>query len=387
MPEAVIGESEADAQTLLGYIHTSYLMTIGREKAIRDLKRWLLMRFWMFLFWLTVALALIWLILKTTQVLEAYGAQGLLAAHPRSFPGRGGRARGRDAERDPEAAARGFGQCARGGPDHRADGAAHRQERNQHGADEQLGLRAASLRLLPERYPETLGLRGGIFPTPAIAATRRTRLPRPVHPAGDGRGGKRSGNAPKPRRTAPKPGLPDGATRRRQRAPLPSRSRRMRRTGMPRRPRQRRPERPLAANAANRNAAAPAAAPPRPRAKSRRRPTPRLSREMRAGQPGLRSDRGSEERARAARLRRLLQAAHLGVHRRLRGAIRSRHAGPGRGARARRRGRKPPPAAFAGVRASPAGTAPMPPPGAAQEQGPSLRPLSATGRWNGTAQF
>ena len=37
---------DADAQTLLGYIHSSYMMSIGREKAVRDLMRWLVMRFW-----------------------------------------------------------------------------------------------------------------------------------------------------------------------------------------------------------------------------------------------------------------------------------------------------------------------------------------------------
>ena len=37
---------DADAQTLLGYIHASYMMSIGREKATRDLMRWLVMRFW-----------------------------------------------------------------------------------------------------------------------------------------------------------------------------------------------------------------------------------------------------------------------------------------------------------------------------------------------------
>ena len=37
---------DADAQTLLDYIHSSYMMSIGREKAVRDLMRWLIMRFW-----------------------------------------------------------------------------------------------------------------------------------------------------------------------------------------------------------------------------------------------------------------------------------------------------------------------------------------------------
>lgn len=38
--------ADADAHTLLGYIHNSYLMGIAREKAVRDLMRWLMMRFW-----------------------------------------------------------------------------------------------------------------------------------------------------------------------------------------------------------------------------------------------------------------------------------------------------------------------------------------------------
>ena len=38
-----------DTQTLLGYVHSNYLLSIAREKAVRDLKRWLLMRFWFFL--------------------------------------------------------------------------------------------------------------------------------------------------------------------------------------------------------------------------------------------------------------------------------------------------------------------------------------------------
>ena len=44
---AIAGSAiDADAQTLLGYIHSSYMMSIGREKATRDLMRWLIMRFW-----------------------------------------------------------------------------------------------------------------------------------------------------------------------------------------------------------------------------------------------------------------------------------------------------------------------------------------------------
>ena len=47
-----------DTQTLLGYIHSNYLLSIAREKAVRDLKRWLLMRFWFFLIFSIVALAI-----------------------------------------------------------------------------------------------------------------------------------------------------------------------------------------------------------------------------------------------------------------------------------------------------------------------------------------
>jgi len=37
---------DADSQSLLGYIHSAYLMGIARERAVRDLMRWLMMRFW-----------------------------------------------------------------------------------------------------------------------------------------------------------------------------------------------------------------------------------------------------------------------------------------------------------------------------------------------------
>ncbi len=46
MPGSAGTAIDADAQTLLGYIHASYMMSIGREKATRDLMRWLVMRFW-----------------------------------------------------------------------------------------------------------------------------------------------------------------------------------------------------------------------------------------------------------------------------------------------------------------------------------------------------
>jgi hypothetical protein len=46
MPAIAGTAIDADAQTLLSYIHASYMMSIGREKATRDLMRWLIMRFW-----------------------------------------------------------------------------------------------------------------------------------------------------------------------------------------------------------------------------------------------------------------------------------------------------------------------------------------------------
>jgi hypothetical protein len=46
LPPSAGSAIDADAQTLLGYIHSSYMMSIGREKAVRDLMRWLIMRFW-----------------------------------------------------------------------------------------------------------------------------------------------------------------------------------------------------------------------------------------------------------------------------------------------------------------------------------------------------
>ena len=48
-PSSPDGMGAGESQTLLGYVHSSYLLSIAREKAVRDLKRWLLMRFWFFL--------------------------------------------------------------------------------------------------------------------------------------------------------------------------------------------------------------------------------------------------------------------------------------------------------------------------------------------------
>jgi hypothetical protein len=72
-PGDPLTESEIDAQTLLAYIHANYLMTIGREKAVRDLKRWLLMRFWAFLLWLIPVLVGVWLVLWWNDMGEYWG--------------------------------------------------------------------------------------------------------------------------------------------------------------------------------------------------------------------------------------------------------------------------------------------------------------------------
>ena len=55
---------DADAQTLLGYIHSSYMMSIGREKAVRDLMRWLIMRFWSANVIAVLVLLLVFLVFK-----------------------------------------------------------------------------------------------------------------------------------------------------------------------------------------------------------------------------------------------------------------------------------------------------------------------------------
>ncbi|WP_114952709.1 hypothetical protein [Sphingosinicella terrae] len=64
---------DSDSQALLNYIHTHYLMTIGREKAVRDLKRWLLMRFWLFLVVLVPILFGIWIVLWLNDVGQYWG--------------------------------------------------------------------------------------------------------------------------------------------------------------------------------------------------------------------------------------------------------------------------------------------------------------------------
>lgn len=52
----LLTEEAADQLTLLNYVQSHYLLTISREKAIRDLKRWLIMRFWLFILMLLLLL-------------------------------------------------------------------------------------------------------------------------------------------------------------------------------------------------------------------------------------------------------------------------------------------------------------------------------------------
>jgi hypothetical protein len=63
---------DADAQTLLGYIHSAYLMSIARERAVRDLMRWLMMRFWTATGFLLLLVAVIWAVLAFTLDLKVY---------------------------------------------------------------------------------------------------------------------------------------------------------------------------------------------------------------------------------------------------------------------------------------------------------------------------
>jgi len=55
---------DAEAQALLGYIHNAYLMGIARERAVRDLMRWLMMRFWSANVVLLLVLAFAWILLE-----------------------------------------------------------------------------------------------------------------------------------------------------------------------------------------------------------------------------------------------------------------------------------------------------------------------------------
>ena len=68
------GNSEqSEIQVLLGYVHSSYLLSIAREKAVRDLKRWLLMRFWFFLGGSIVTLAALGGILVIAGTAQYWG--------------------------------------------------------------------------------------------------------------------------------------------------------------------------------------------------------------------------------------------------------------------------------------------------------------------------
>lgn len=70
-PDTTPGQD--DTQTLLGYIHSNYLLSIAREKAVRDLKRWLLMRFWLFLMMIVPALFLIGVIMLALGAQRYWG--------------------------------------------------------------------------------------------------------------------------------------------------------------------------------------------------------------------------------------------------------------------------------------------------------------------------
>jgi hypothetical protein len=71
---------DAEAQALLGYIHNAYLMGIARERAVRDLMRWLMMRFWSANIVLLIVLGVAWLLLElTTEGQYAPLIFGLLA--------------------------------------------------------------------------------------------------------------------------------------------------------------------------------------------------------------------------------------------------------------------------------------------------------------------
>jgi hypothetical protein len=67
------GGDQGEVQALLGYVHSSYLLSIAREKAVRDLKRWLLMRFWFFLAGSILTLALVGGILLLAKTPQYWG--------------------------------------------------------------------------------------------------------------------------------------------------------------------------------------------------------------------------------------------------------------------------------------------------------------------------
>lgn len=72
-PPGAAGANAPDSQALLDYLHANYVMTIGREKAVRDLKRWLVMRFIFFIVVLIVLLSALWVVLWLNDVGQYWG--------------------------------------------------------------------------------------------------------------------------------------------------------------------------------------------------------------------------------------------------------------------------------------------------------------------------
>jgi len=66
-------DMQGESQTLLSYIHSSYLMSIAREKAVRDLKRWLLTRFWWFILFSIAALVVVAEVLRQFKMGHYWG--------------------------------------------------------------------------------------------------------------------------------------------------------------------------------------------------------------------------------------------------------------------------------------------------------------------------
>jgi hypothetical protein len=72
-PRGGAGANAPDSQALLDYLHANYVMTIGREKAVRDLKRWLVMRFIFFIVVLLALLFALWVVLWLNDVGQYWG--------------------------------------------------------------------------------------------------------------------------------------------------------------------------------------------------------------------------------------------------------------------------------------------------------------------------